>query len=266
MDAALDTTLDLCARLLGGAVLLQSAEMLALQRSYAASGIFAWDTLRAEHDHSRLLSWFYAAVFGARGFTTLTFLRLLSGVVLVLDGEGPTVLFVGLSSWLTNVRWRGQFNGGSDTLTSIVTLGLCVAQVAGGTHLVRASAVYYIAVQTLLSYFVAGVTKLKEPAWRDGRALTQFLKLRRYSVPVLWQHALTPPSRARAASYALISFECAFPLALLHPTVCHAWLTAGCVFHLLNAWVLGLNRFWPIWFAAYPTLAYVSHMWSARFG
>jgi len=57
-----------------------------------------------------------------------------------------------------------------------------------------------------------------------------------------------------SASWAVILFELSFPLALMtQPTLIAALLIAA-LFHLSNACLLGLNRFFWVWISAYPVL------------
>jgi hypothetical protein len=146
-------------------------------------------------------------------------------------------------------RFRGSYNGGSDAMTLVVLLGLALAR-SFDPRLGLA----YIAAQLVLSYFVAGVFKLRDPSWRDGSALAALL-----SAP---QYRDTPLRLPRMAGYAVLGFECAFPLALLDVQLTWAFALLGLAFHVLNARVLGLNRFLWTWLAAYPAL----FAWSVRLG
>jgi hypothetical protein len=51
-----------------------------------------------------------------------------------------------------------------------------------------------------------------------------------------------------------MGFEVLFPLALLHPLALYAGLVIAATFHLANAFLFGLNRFFWIWICAYPSL------------
>lgn len=60
-------------------------------------------------------------------------------------------------------------------------------------------------------------------------------------------------------AWAMMLFEAAFPLALLYPALTFPFLAAAFTFHLLNAKLLGLNRFVPAWLATYPAILFASH-------
>jgi len=65
----------------------------------------------------------------------------------------------------------------------------------------------------------------------------------------------------RIASLGVIGFELSAALVLFAPdTAVVTWLVIAATFHLVNAWVFGLNRFFFAWLAAYPSVVY----WATR--
>ena len=152
------------------------------------------------------------------------------------------------TSYLINLRWRGTYNGGSDVMTFLLLSTLTVGELFGPSPKVLCACLWYIAVQSALSYFVAGWVKIAQPSWRSGKALNQFLRLHRIKV------RLSP-----TMAWAMMLFEAAFPLALLYPALTFPFLAAAFTFHLLNAKLLGLNRFVPAWLATYPAILFASH-------
>lgn len=189
-------------------------------------------------------------------------LQLLVGAVALVTGWlgcAPLVLALHLAM---NGGYRGAFNGGSDTMVSQLGLGLTVAAAAPLIPSFSAELTFaglaHIAVQSVLSYSIAGVIKLKERAWRDGSALRTFLSHPRYTVPRWAGGLLGDPQRstgmALAASWTVLGFECAFPLALLDSRVALGLCAVAAGFHLVNAVVLGLNRFLWVWLATYPAI------------
>ncbi|HEX5656879.1 MAG TPA: hypothetical protein VFX59_06775, partial [Polyangiales bacterium] len=98
--------------------------------------------------------------------------------------------------------------------------------------------------------------KLRERSWRDGSALPSLLAAPQY------RDAPLQVPLARLAGYAVITFELGFPLALVDARLALGFTAFGTLFHLLNARVLGLNRFLWAWLAAYPAL----FAWTVRSG
>lgn len=154
-----------------------------------------------------------------------------------------------LSVLAVAIAFRGTYNGGSDAMLVIVLGALALASV-GQARVGMA----YAAAQLVLSYFVAGVAKLRDRAWRDGRALPILAALPQYNVPPRLAALLA--TAPRAAAWAMLAFECGFPLALLGGKLAIGFLVAGAAFHLANAVCFGLNRFLWTWLAAYPALLY----------
>ncbi len=183
------------------------------------------------------------AVFLARGLACLW----------LLTGWYSGLAVGGL--WLTSLvllhRFGGPYNGGADKMTLLITTCL------GAAHLFpdwQDLALAYLAVQLVLSYFVSGYVKLVNPDWRSGAALVDVFRFSAYPVSDQLRGWADHPRLLWLMSWSVIGFEVAFPLALLHPVA--LWLAMGiaATFHLANACLFGLNRFFWIWLCAYPSL------------
>ena len=226
------------------AVLLQTIEMLLLRRK--TESIWKWSTLRREHTRVGRTMW---SVFLSRGnYGVMLCSRGLASGCLLLSPTGHSIALA-LLLWTQlaiAVRFRGTFNGGSDTMTFQVLLTLLVAELFTDKPVVSEACLVYLALQVTLSYFVAGLVKLRQPSWRSGQALRGFLRINRL-----------PEALART-TWALIIFECLFPLALVSEELCLVLVPGALVFHAINVYALGLNRFFFAWLAAYPALIWCS--------
>lgn len=248
-----------CTRVCAASVALQTLELLAIRESFSERGVWRFSTLAPELELlPGPLRWSMARCLSYRAFLALLALQLAACAWLLARGPSPALLVLLLVTLLVCVRFRGSFNGGSDAMTVLVLLGLSAGALFPGRPRVALGGLGYIALQTTLSYFVAGVLKLKEPSWRRGRALPAFFELPRYGVPAAARAIAKRPVLARAAAWGILLFECAFPLALLGPPLSAPFLAAALVFHLLNSALFGLNRFLWAWAAAYPAVYYVS--------
>lgn len=181
--------------------------------------------------------------FGLR--TLMKSYRLIVILQLLVSGVGffypsaAVALVLLFTQWLIAVRWRGNFNGSSDAMTFLISMAWLV-----GFYRPRA-ALIYIAVQVTLSYVVAGLAKLRNREWRQGLTLAHFLN--------------RPPQRADFyLSWMVMLFEVFFVLSPTHPRLALGFMLVGFVFHVLNAYVFGLNRFVFAWIAAYPALYWVT--------
>lgn len=150
-------------------------------------------------------------------------------------------------------RFQGPYNGGSDTMTVLVLLCLWLSHLAP-TRYWQEIALGYLAVQLTLSYFQSGWVKVVNPEWRSGRALQQVFALSAYPVSESVRLWAGRPQVLLGMSWLVIVFELLFPLALFNHTVLIIALSIAALFHLANAWLFGLNRFFWIWPAAYPVI------------
>ncbi len=202
--------------------------------------------------------------FGPRVWMVLVSLQTLLSALLVATGQGTILLPLLFLAWLGCVRFRGSFNGGSDTMTFVVGLPLVVQSLFPEHPAVSALAIAAIATQLLLSYLLAGVAKLRSPLWRDGSALAILVSREHYQVPPWFKRFAARRTVSRLLSCAVLVFECTAPLALLNRNTCYGYLALALLFHLGNAVTLGLNRFVWAWLAAFPCLPALATLLSAH--
>ena len=106
----------------------------------------------------------------------------------------------------------------------------------------------------MLSYAAAGWVKIVNPDWRNGQALADIFAFSVYPVSEQIRTLAKFPRFMFALSWLIIGFEILFPLLLLHLTSLYVVLAMATLFHLVNAFTFGLNRFLWIWVAGYPCL------------
>ena len=238
-------------KLVAWAIFLQALELLLLRQKTSDTGIWRWQSLKPEFG---FLGTLLSPVMQGRGWLlVLIFQAVASGSVLA--GWSTPVLLWSLAAavLLGSMRFLGTFNGGADCMTLVILLSVAGAASFGATEPACRVTLGYIAFQSLLSYTVAGLVKLREPAWRNGTALGEFLKLPQYAVPTTLRLALSNPVYSRWIGYGVIVGELAIPL-LLFTSFAPVALIGGVAFHLTNARVFGLNRFFWAWIASYPAL------------
>ena len=166
-------------------------------------------------------------------------LRLLAAAGALIYPNPIVIAILLLTSWALAIRWRGTFNGGSDAMTFLILSAWLVAAIVPRFESV---CLLYIAIQLILSYFVAGIVKIMSPQWRSGQALTYFFHQYGFQVSTMTAFIL---------SWGVITVECLFPFAVFAPT---AFVGIVIIFHLANVYIFGLNRFFFAWLAAYPAL------------
>lgn len=237
------TALLLTQRILGGGLLLQSLELFGARRIYAADG-----PLAGRGNINLLLV--------GRGVLSMWLLVGPSGLNVFLN-TGLFAFLLGSSAWLV-IRSRGPVCGGSDSMFFQVQLGLFLASLGFLHPVFPRLGLGWIAAQSVLSYFLAGVGKLRNPTWHDGTALQRLFNS---SGPyVLWagiRACARHKSICALLGWGVVLFELIFPLVLMTPPAGRmAFLGVALAFHLANALVLGLNRFVWAWAATYPALLY----------
>jgi hypothetical protein len=257
--ASLALALEWTERLTALALVLQTIELLAIQDAWSDDGIWRWNLLA--HEHRALLApvrWLFAALLPARPFRVLLWLRLCAALALGAGAAHGVAVFLLVTQLAIGARFRGTFNGGSDTLTAVLLCALSLEQLYPASVLAREAALLYVAVQLTLSYLMAGLGKLQHAEWRSGRALAGFLEGDRYGAPSWLLGALAGQTRRRVLSWCLLIFECTFPLAWSSPGAAAIFGALGVCFHVGNWLLFGLNRFVFAWAAAYPALLWCS--------
>ena len=152
-------------------------------------------------------------------------------------------------------RFQGPYIGGADRMGLLILSCLCLYHMAP-TDYWREVAIGYLALQLTLSYVISGWVKIKNPAWRSGLALRDVFQFSAYPVSESLRQLAQSPRLLLIASWWVMSFELMFPLALASHTSLTIMLIITATFHLANACVFGLNRFFWTWIAAYPAIGW----------
>lgn len=188
------------------------------------------------------------ALFGAR--------IVLAVLVLIgIAAPWPLVGLAGLSLLILH-RFQGPYNGGSDRMGLLILWCLTLSRLAQ-TPMLAELAFGYLGAQLTLSYFISGWVKVVNPDWRSGRALRDVFQFSAYPVAENLRAFADRPRLLRAMSWGVMGFELVFPLTLLWPPALMAGLLVAATFHLANACLFGLNRFFWTWLSAYPAILWL---------
>ena len=177
---------------------------------------------------------------------------------LLVSGMWTSAALAGLAliSLLILRHYNGPYNGGADRMGLLALWCLTAAHFLPQERW-REIAFGYLGAQLVLSYFISGWVKVVKPDWRSGRALRDVFLFSAYPVTENLRRLAERPPLLFAASWAVMLLELAFPFALLsQPTLIIA-LCLTAAFHLANACLFGLNRFFWTWLAAYPALVWL---------
>lgn len=115
----------------------------------------------------------------------------------------------------------------------------------------------FISFQATLSYFIAGVFKLKSPVWKSGNALPDIFAGKTYGHKRIAILLDNNQSLAKGLSSLVVYWELFFPLCFLLPAeLFYVYLVVGVGFHVFNAVFMGLNCFMLSFLSSYPVMIY----------
>jgi len=178
--------------------------------------------------------------------------------LLVIWGAASPWPLVGLAvlSLFILRRFQGPYNGGSDRMGLLALWCLALSRLwptAAGQEVFLG----YLGVQLVLSYFISGWVKVVNPDWRTGRALRDVFQFSTYPVSEELRRWADRPRVMAVMSWAVMLFELVFPLTMLSPVTLIVGLTIAGTFHLANACLFGLNRFFWTWLSVYPAILWL---------
>lgn len=253
--------------LLSTGLLISSLEYLVKVNVFAADGLLSWNTMQLRWGY-RLRHGVTGSVltrfFTKDGLTILFSLRILLIVLAVATPAGS------LGRWLLLVLLTANLlltsiitfygSDGSDQMTTIllVTFVLCCPPFA--TQTLWVLGIWFVALQSCLSYSIAGIAKLISAEWRGGTAVYDIFSTKTYGSR--WAASLMKERRwlKLFLCWSVMLTETLFPLVLFLPwPYALIFLGWGLVFHLLNAVIMGLNSFLWAFLATYPAILFVNH-------
>jgi hypothetical protein len=184
-------------------------------------------------------------------------LLLLLPLGIFLSALNPLYLVVVLVAlMLATYLFDGSYNGGSDYMNFIIVLSLLVYTFSANEY-VQKICLLYIGVQSLLSYLIAGLTKLVKSDWRNGRSLQKILKESHYLIPQSIGHFLAQNTGLTLfLSWMIILTELSIFMGFYSFKMAIVMVLFFLIFHLVNIFIFGLNRFFFAWLASYPCLLY----------
>jgi hypothetical protein len=251
------TALDATAVLVAVATFLSAAELLALRAEFSSHGLF--DARVLTSTRRGVLAGRFTVVSTPR-IAGLQLVLAVSVVVFLAFDISPSVPLVGLAAAAALQRVLLPYGrDGSDELGRILTITAGIAFLAAeDTYVVRIG-LGFIAAQLCLSYAASGVAKLFGRQWRSGTAVPAILHTA-FGHEGITRSALDRrPAVGKALTWLVIVFELAIPVGVvLGGWVALVALAGAAAFHLGIAVSMGLNRFAPWFFAAFPATAWAA--------
>jgi hypothetical protein len=245
-------------------LVIGTLEFFCIRKSFGADGVYSWAVFSAVLLRTRnvRLTKLLNAVFDTPGVMVLLGIRLLA-LLCILFAPISTVTFkVSLTIVIISIllfSWRRSFgDDGADQMNMILLIAtwLCTAIVENG--LLLKVGLWFIALQSVLSYGTAGIAKLVSPTWRSGQAVLGVFSTGVYGLDMV-AHFLRGRSLLNyLLCWSVILIEIGFLVALLLPfPYAVMFLIWGAGFHLMCAIIMGLNNFFWAFLASYPAVIYV---------
>jgi len=191
---------------------------------------------------------FFLKLYSKIGFQILIFFQLFLVLSVFFYFSPFLIFFIALNQLLICMRFRGNFNGGSDMMVFVIATGLIIGGKLG---------LIYIAIHTCYSYFKAGLAKIVQPSWRSGSAISQFLGVSLYSeIQAAGKKLNLHKGTTLFLSLLTLAFELSIPLIFVIPHLGQYYFVAATLFHATIFIFFGLNRFFFIWLAAWPAVLF----------
>lgn len=255
-------------RLLAIGVLIDTIENFYFWKEFRDRGVFNWKYLREHRLFTRrrlvrqtsldrlfdLPRWFlWLALRGVAALSLIFFpIQKLSSIV------GLTVVFTITS--LMNLRSAPYGVETYNRLNVVIAGALLLRSVVPDSLILAKVCLWFIALQACVSYATAGIIKLFNQGWRSGNGLFNVVNNPMNGIPpefafFFYRHN----AFGKALTWFTLVIECSFPLGLVlgQPFV-FFYLAWGILFHLTNAALLGLNKFFWAWMATYPAILYIT--------
>lgn len=255
------TTVDSIQMLACIAVMINAAEIIAERQQYGSNGIYHYAVIKTSYTWmiKGRLAPVLDRLFCAPCYITFVALQLVMAI-LIISHLFPSlswlfVVVILLIQLLSHLRNHSSLDG-SDQMQVILFASLVIFYLSPAP-LVKQCCVFFISFQSLLSYFTAGFAKVRSATWREGTALRDIMNTTSFGSKALTLILVQHSHLSKALCWAVIVFECAFPLLVfagIRP--CLLFIAIGILFHLSAAIFMGLNSFFWSFVATYPALLF----------
>lgn len=238
---------------------LTSLEYIYLLPQFSDGGIFSWKIMKLSI-HPRIVKTGVGFLFNKTGISIIILTRLVISIYLFAAPLQPFTVYpvtiLVATSLLLALR-NAIGNDGTDQMSMIIGVTLLIT-FSSGDPTIASIGLYFIAAQSILAYVIAGIAKLLSPKWRSGLAVFQIMNTETYGyekIATFLQRS--SPLVSKLLSWNIMLFESSYFLVVLLPYpyfgVLMIW---GILFHLFNAFVMGLNHFFWVFLATYPAIIY----------
>lgn len=180
-----------------------------------------------------------------------------SSLVLLFPGPSAIKILPCLTLILTSHSFGRPFNGGSDSLLFWLSFVFILEWLfPNSSHSVLLTFIAFVSAWT---YFYAGWVKTKNGNWKNRHALNWSFQQGCYD------RAIQTPESFQWLAPVIFFLQLSVPLALISQKYAVIVILFFLVFHFINIYILGLNRFFWVWLATYPGLYHASEFLVEKF-
>jgi hypothetical protein len=255
-------------RLLCIALFLTALEYVMIIRQFADDGIYSWKMIKLRTARGiRKLS--PDMLFNKSGVLTIMALRICCSIYLFIDPISSVTVYILAIVVATSLLLavRNPIGGdGADQMSAIISIALLIAFIFHGPKITAVS-LYFIAVQSIISYVIAGSAKMLSKKWRSGAAIFQIMNTESYGSEriALYLHRSSPVVSTVLSWNVMLVEGLFFTVVILPYPYCLIFFVWGLFFHAYNAVVMGLNNFFWVFLSTYPAIIYANialhHYW-----
>lgn len=239
-----------------------SFEYLARRGNMREGGLNDWAIGRQAHVRSHPWTrWLLDRIGTEQTTVALHTGRIVASGALLLPVKGKWRGAAGLFLAASNAALYPRHRYGTDGADQVSTL---VHATTGAARLSRSNQtrdalLWYVALQSSMSYVVSGWVKLLGSSWRQGTALAGIMRTKTYGFRGMWRFTQDRPVIARSTVHGVLALECLFPLVYLgRGVLVRPIVASAALFHLANGVMMGLGRFVGTFVAMHPMVAYTS--------
>lgn len=247
-------------------MIISTLELIFYPKQLNNNGLYSWMIWREMKFRKNVfLKNNSALAFEATGVTIAMVIRLvllLYFIYTLLIGEG-LVLWVVLLVYATQLYYSFRLpvgKDGSDQMSNIVLTCLVFISLFPQSKIIVSASILFIAYQAIISYITAGVSKLISPTWRNGNIVYGIVNTKTYGSKFIANFLKDRPKVVKFMNHSTFIFEVLFFVVLFIPYPYNIYvLLIPFIFHLLCAWIMGLNSFVFAFLATYPSVIFISN-------
>jgi len=247
-------------------VSISTVELLYNWKSFKDDRLYSWKVISTREFTTRNILFQRTVNFLLKypNFLGVISMRLIIILLLIIPGiwsfsQAPLFLVLVLTSLMIN--YRSPFGqDGSDQMSSIVVIVLFLYHINPENTTIAQAGLWFIALQSLLSYFTAGFFKAKGEKWTSSpNAVFLIFNTATYGSKPIASYLQNKQEAITFLTWSTVAVEVMFPLVLFtgYPGMI-VFLGWGLGFHLMNALVMGLNSFLWAFLATYGAIIYCS--------